>query len=261
MRTKERWVFKRLLIGIVIGGFVFAWQHSAADEIKVAVASNFVNPVTLIAEQFEAEFEHTVTLIPGSTGRHYAQILNGAPFDVFLAADSLKPQRLEQQGFALANSRFTYAVGKLVLWSPVGNYVDTRGDVLDRANFRYLTIANPKVAPYGLAAQQVLQARGHWDALNNGTSDARLIRAENINQAYQFVHSKNAELGFVAYSQIKSLISDRVGSFWLVPQALYTPIEQQAVLLKDNDAARTFLAFLRTDKVQRIIQGYGYDVQ
>jgi len=195
-----------------------------------------------------------VTPIFGSTGKHYAQIKNGAPFDAFFAADVRRPEHLEKEGVALPGSRFTYAVGKVVLWSPRTGYVDPQASVLERGEFHHLAIANPKFAPYGKAAQEVLQERGLWGRLSG-----RLVRGENIGQTFQFVNSGNAELGFVAYSQVKRPNQPIEGSFWEVPQALYTPIEQQAVLLKDNEVARAFLSFVRSDEALKIIRDHGYE--
>ncbi|MGH8548980.1 MAG: molybdate ABC transporter substrate-binding protein [Methylococcales bacterium] len=237
---------------------VFAWLSgigiSKADEISVAVASNFTDAIKTITARFEAGTAHQVTLIFGSTGNHYAQIENGAPFDAFFAADVERPELLENEGLASPGSRFTYAVGKIVLWSPQADYVDPQGKVLQQREFRHLAIANPKLAPYGIAAREVLQAYGVWDVLQS-----RIVRGENIEQTFQFVASGNAELGFVACSQIRRPGHPAAGSFWEVPQSLYSPIEQQAVLLKDNEAARAFLSFVKTDEARTIIQSFGYD--
>jgi molybdate transport system substrate-binding protein len=240
----------RFLAAIVI----LAPGHSLAEEIRVAVASNFTAAITSITKRFEENTGHKVTLIFGSTGKHYAQIKNGAPFDAFFAADPRRPKRLERQGIALPGSRFTYALGKVVLWSPKADYVDPEASILGRGKFHHLAIANPKLAPYGEAAQEILEARGLWRLLST-----RLVRGENIGQAFQFVKSGNAELGFVAYSQVKSANHPIEGSFWKVPQSLYTPIEQQAVLLKDKNAARAFLWFVRSEEMLKTIRDYGYD--
>ncbi|MGH8476373.1 MAG: molybdate ABC transporter substrate-binding protein [Methylococcales bacterium] len=224
-----------------------------ADEISLAVASNFTHAIKAIAARFEADTAHKVTLIFGSTGKHYAQIKNGAPFDVFFSADVERPKLLEGEGLASPGSRFTYAVGKIVLWSAQQGYVDPEGKVLQQQSFHHLAIANPKLAPYGKAAQEVLQAYDAWDALQD-----RIVLGENIEQAFQFVASGNAELGFVPYSQIVRPGHPIAGSFWEVPQSLYAPIEQQAVLLKDSEAARDFLSFVRTNESRTIIQGFGY---
>lgn len=226
-----------------------------AAEIRVAVASNFQPAMAALKQQFEANSDHRLTLIFGSTGKHYAQIINGAPFDAFLAADAERPQRLEREGLAVAGSRFTYALGKLVLWSPRPGYVDAQGRVLEHSDFRHLAIANPRLAPYGLAAHQVLQALGLWDRLSE-----RLVQGENIGQAYQFVQSGNAELGFLAWAQVQGRNMPVTGSFWLVPQELYQPIEQQAVLLSDTDASQALLRFLHSPQALKIIADHGYAV-
>ena len=224
-----------------------------ADVIRIAVASNFADALEEIAVRFEAHTEHKVILAVGSTGKHYAQINHGAPFEAFFAADVARPLRLETKGIALPGSRFTYAIGKLVLWSPQPGMVDGQGSVLNRGDYRHLAIANPKLAPYGKAAKEVMQARGVWEPLQQ-----RIVRGENINQTFQFAHSGNAELGFVALSNLKRLKQTPVGSYWQPPQSLYNPIEQQAVLLKNTAAARAFLAFVKGHTARQIIQRYGY---
>lgn len=228
--------------------------QAMADEIRVAAASNFSGAITTLSLQFEENTGHKVTLIFGSSGKHYAQIKNGAPFDVFFSADLQRPELLEQEGIALSGSRFTYALGQLVLWSPKQGFVDSDARVLSQGKFRFLAIANPKLAPYGKAAREVLRAQGLWNRLSG-----RLVRGENIGQTFQFVNSGNAELGFVAYAQVKRLNQKMTGSIWKIPQALYTPIEQQAVLLKDDEAARAFLLFVRSEEALEIIRDYGYD--
>jgi len=242
-----------LFLKLLITSIILSSGQSIAEEIQIAAASNFANTIISIAQRFEINTGHKVTLIFGSTGKHYAQIKNGAPFDVFFAADIKRPELLEKEGIALAGSRFTYAIGKLVLWSPTPNYVDSSGKVLEQMEFRHLAIANPKLAPYGKAAVEILQARGIWNAIKG-----RTVRGENISQAFQFVNSHNAELGFVAYSQIKHPGHPSAGSWWEIPQSLYTPIEQQAVLLKQNKAARDFLSFIKSDESLEIIRSFGY---
>jgi len=224
-----------------------------ADEIRVAVASNFTTTIRDIAGRFEQQNGHKVTLVFSSTGKHYAQIIHGAPFDAFFAADARRPELLDTEGVALAGSRFTYAVGKLVLWSPDEDRVDSTGKVLEQGDFRHLSLANPRLAPYGRAAREVLEKRGLWEALQD-----RMVRGENIGQAFQFVGSGNAELGFVAWSQVKRPDQAASGSWWDIPQALYSPIEQQAVLLKDNLVAHDFMAYVRSEEALEIIRTYGY---
>jgi len=225
----------------------------AADEIKVAVAANFSNAIKAIVRRFEDHSGHRVKLIIGSTGKHYAQIKHGAPFDAYFAADSRRPRLLEKEGIALPDSRFTYALGHLVLWSPIENYVDPNGTVLASGKFQHLSIANPKLAPYGKAAQQVLQERGLWTLLRH-----KMVRGENIAQAFQFINGANTELGFIAWSQLKQPGRKPTGSYWLIPTALYSPIEQQAVQLRDNPATQALMDFMKSDEIQQLIRSYGY---
>lgn len=224
-----------------------------ADDINIAVASNFTDPIKAIAARFTAQSGQRINLVFGSTGKHYAQIKNGAPFAAFFAADTRRPALLEQEGVALPGSRFTYAVGRIVLWSPKPGLVEPGGKVLEGSTFRHLAIANPRLAPYGKAAQQFLQARGLWEGLQE-----RLVRGENIAQTYQFVKSGSAELGLVAYSQVKSPGHPPEGSVWEVPPASYDPIAQQAVLLQDQPVARAFLDYVKSPEAVAIIQGFGY---
>jgi molybdate transport system substrate-binding protein len=224
-----------------------------ADEIRVAVATNFSDPMAKLVELFEQTTGHTVLVSRGSTGNHYAQIRNGAPFEAFFAADSERPALLEKQGIAISGSRFLYAVGRLVLWSPRPSFVDADGRVLESGEFRFLAIANPDLAPYGAAAREVLVARDLWSSLQG-----RVVQGQDIGQAYSFVHTGNAELGFVAYSQIKEPGSEPAGSFWLVPESLHRPIAQEAVLLRDAPAARELVEFVKSAPAREIIRGYGY---
>jgi molybdate transport system substrate-binding protein len=227
-----------------------------ADAIRVAVASNFSEAAKEIAARYEQRSGQKLILIFGSTGKHYAQIKHGAPFDIFFAADARRPRLLEEEGAAIAGSRFTYARGRLVLWSPREGFIDKQGRILETGQFTRLAIANPKLAPYGRAAQEVLQAKGLWNALRQ-----RMVRGENIGQTYQFVKSGNSALGFVAYSQIKRSNQAVAGSYWLIPQTLYQPIEQQVILLRDNPVVREFIAYLQEPEAQTIIRAYGYDTQ
>ena len=251
-----RWLapFALLLAAALLPGPAGAAPRAAeAGKARVAVASNFIAAARAIARAFEAAGGRPVQLVAGSTGRLYAQIVNGAPFDAFLAADTARPMRLEQQGMALPGSRFTYAVGTLVLWSPDPGLIDAEGAVLKRAGFRHLAMANPKLAPYGRAARQVLRKTGLWPALKT-----RIVRGENIGQTYQLIRSGNAELGFIALSQLRGGTRPPGGSAWVVPSALHDPIAQQAVLLNDNAPARAFLAFLRGAEARDILQRFGY---
>ena len=238
---------------LITAALLLTAGHSVAEEIRVAAASNFSGAITALAEGFEADTGHEVTLIFGSTGKHYAQIKHGAPYDAFFAADKKRPEILEQEGLALPESRFTYAIGKIVLWSPRADVVDSDGKVLEQGKFRHLAIANPKLAPYGKAAQQVLQTRELWNSLKQ-----KMVRGENIGQTFQFVSSGNAEMGFVAYSQVLRFGRPIEGSFWEVPQSQYAPIEQQAILLKENKTAQDFLLFVKSDRAQEMIHRFGY---
>jgi molybdate transport system substrate-binding protein len=241
-----------LVAALIMDALAF---RAAADEIRVAVASNFADTIRVLARHFEARTGHKVSLVFGATGRHYAQIRNGAPFDVFFAADVRRPFLLEREGLAIAGHRFTYAIGKVVLWSPRAGLVDSHAKVLESGRFRFLAIANPKLAPYGRAARQILEKRGVWERLRG-----RMVRGENAGQTYNFVKSGNADLGFVAYSYVRRPGKPAGGSSWLPPQALYDPIKQQAVLLRDREAARAFLDFVRGKKARMIIGRFGYGV-
>jgi len=240
---------------IVITATLLLSPTASAGEIKIAVASNFADTMTALVSSFETATSHTVIPVFGSTGKHYAQIVNGAPFAIFLAADVRRPELLEEKGLALPGSRFTYAVGRLVLWSRMEDFVDPEGVILTKDRFRHLAIANPKLAPYGEAAHEVLMALGLQKKL-----DQYLVSGENISQTFQFVQTGNAELGFVALSQVIRPGEKERGSSWLVPPNLHHPIEQQAVLLVDSKPARAFLEFLTGSTAQEIIRHHGYTV-
>jgi molybdate transport system substrate-binding protein len=224
-----------------------------ADNLRVAVASNFAPVLEQLQPLFEKASGHQLTLIAGATGQHYTQIVNGAPFDVFLAADAERPLLLETEGHAVAASSFTYALGKLVLWSTYPELVDDSGSILHQGDFRHLAIANPQLAPYGKAAQQVLVNQRLWESMQG-----RLVLGENITQTLQFVQTANAELGFIALSQWLEIDPDNTGSHWNVPQELYDPIVQQAVILNESSAARAFVAFMQSDASKAVIQSAGY---
>lgn len=242
------WVFSCL--GLCIHP---AWS----DEVAVAVAANFIEPAKGIAAAFEAETGHHVTVSAASTGKLYAQITHGAPFDVFLAADSQAPAKLEEHGFAVAGTRFTYAVGQLVLWSRDPRLDLNDGEaVLRSGGFAHLALANPRTAPYGAAAMAVLQRMGLEHALAG-----RLVRAEDVGQAFQFAATRNAELAFVALSQTSHAGTGLGGSVWRVPSNWYTPINQEAVLLvraRQSAAARAFLAYLRGPTGAAMVERFGY---
>jgi len=226
--------------------------QAMADKIRIAVASNFAPALADIAKLFEQQSPHKVLLSSGSTGKHYAQIINGAPFDLFFAADTHRPELLDVQELIVKNSRFTYAQGRLVLWNPLGGNAEQK---LHNASFERLAIANPRLAPYGRAAQQTLQYLGLWQQLQK-----KLVRGENISQAYQFTHSGSAQLGLVALAQLRNPNHPVRGSTWLVPENHYAPIRQQAVQLSDNEAAGQFLGFIKSPTALAIIERYGYGV-
>lgn len=228
-----------------------------ADEVKIAVAANFAAPVKKIAADFEADTGHKVVISTGSTGAFYAQIRNGAPFEVFLAADDETPAKIEAEGAGVKGSRFTYAIGKLVLWSAKPGYVDDKGEVLKKGDFARLALANPKTAPYGAAGVEVLKKLGLAESLQ-----AKIVQGENITQAWQFVSSGNAELGFVALSQVWENGKLTGGSAWIVPAADYASIRQDAILLAKGEgkpAADAFLKYLKADKARAVIRSYGYE--
>jgi molybdate transport system substrate-binding protein len=229
-----------------------------AGEVQVAVAANFAGPMEKLAAQFQKDTGHKAVLASGATGKFYAQIRNGAPFEVLLSADDETPARLEAEGHAVARSRFTYAVGRLVLWSAKANYVDAAGAVLKTGDFTHLAIANPKTAPYGAAAVAVIDKLGL-----NARLQPRLVQGENIAQAFQFASTGNAELGFVAQAQVWRDGKFTAGSGWIVPATMHAPIRQDAALLTrgaKNPAAQALLDYLRTDKAKALIRAYGYEV-
>ena len=230
-----------------------------AGEVQVAVAANFTAPMQAIAAEFARDTGHKALLAFGATGKFYAQIHNGAPFEVFLAADDATPAKLESEGAALAGSRFTYAIGTLVLWSATPGYVDDQGAVLKKDQFRHLALANPKTAPYGVAALATLARLGIAEEALKG----RLVLGENITQAHQFVASGNAELGFVALSQVYRDGKLTGGSAWIVPAEYHAPIRQDALILakgRDNPAAAALLDYLKGPKATALIRSYGYDL-
>lgn len=227
-----------------------------ADTVAVAVAANFTAPMQEIAPLFAKATGHEAQLSFGATGKFYAQINNGAPFDVLLSADASTPTKLANEKMAVASSQITYAKGQLVLWSAQAGYVDNAGEVLKTGTWRHIAIANPKLAPYGAAAQEALQK------LNLADSAAqRTVLGENIGQTYQFAASGNAELGFVAASQVMKDGKLQSGSAWIVPAELYSPIRQDAIVLQrasGNPAAQALLDYLQGPEARAIMQSYGY---
>jgi molybdate transport system substrate-binding protein len=244
----------RVLSGLALAAFGLSVQ---AEEVQVAVAANFSAAAQQIAAQFEHDTGHVVKLSFGATGKFYAQIEAGAPFDVLLAADQATPGRLVAEGKAVPATLHTYAIGRLVLWSADPALVDAHGDVLKSDRWKHLAVADPKLAPYGQAAREALTALKLTQAVQ-----ARLVTAESVGQALQFVQSGNAELGFVALGQVQPANGTKVpGSMWLVPDKLYTPIRQDAVVLATSKVGRTateFVDYLASDKARAVILACGY---
>jgi molybdate transport system substrate-binding protein len=229
---------------------------AGAEEVNIAVASNFTAPMKEIVAEFEKSSGHQVRLSFGSSGKFFAQIKHGAPFMVFFSADQAKPQALEKEGLVVPSSRFTYAIGALALWSIQPGVVDSDATRLKNGNFNKLALANPKLAPYGAAALQVLDSL----ALREVTR-SKWVKGENIAQTFQFVSTGNADIGFVGLSQIMNKGNIKEGSTWIIPSDLYSPIQQDAVLLQRGEsspAARALLRFVRSDRGKEIIHSYGY---
>jgi len=245
------------LISLLLAGLLAAASSVHADDISVAVAANFTVPMQIIVAGFEKESGHKVQAAYGATGKFYAQIRNGAPFEVLLAADDETPARLIKEAAAVAGSQFTYAIGKLVLWSAKSAIVDGTGAVLKNGGFDHLAIANPKLAPYGAAAVEVMKALGAYESIQ-----PKIVTGESIAQTHQFIGTGNALLGFVALSQV--LKDGKIeGSSWIVPATLYAPIRQDAVILekgKGKPAAEALLKYLKSDKARAVIRSSGYEL-
>lgn len=240
---------------------VFFWSAlCGAETALIAVASNFSEVAESLVLDFENLSEHEIETSAASTGKHYAQIINGAPYDALLAADQASPRRLEESEHAVAGTRFVYAIGKLVLWSPDEKLIGADGiAVLEKQDFRALAIANPALAPYGIAAKETLLSLGLWNALEH-----KIVMGENVGQAFALTATGNAELGLVALSSVISKRNARSGSRWDVPSELYAPIRQDAVLLEHgyaNAAAVAFLAYLRSDEARLTIESFGYELE
>ena len=230
-------------------------ELSAASDIKVAVASNFKLAMEALATSYEEQTNKKVAIISGATRKLFTQIKHGAPFDIFYAADIISPKILEKEHFGVAGSRYTYAIGQLVLWSPQANYIDAKGDILKLGNFKHLAMANPKLAPYGKAAQEVLQKMNLFDSFSK-----KIVQGENISQTFHFINTRSVPLGFVSWPQLKSLENYTGGSWWVVPQDIYTPIKQQVVLLNKKEEAQNFFKFVKSNEGEKIIKQFGYHV-
>lgn len=246
----------RLITSIVFTALISGTAH--AEVVTVAVASNFTAAMTAIADAFHEKTGRQVSLAFGSSGKLFAQIAHGAPFHLFFSADQAKPRALVKQGLAVADSEFTYATGALALWSADPERVDSQGRILAQGDYQNIAFANPRLAPYGAAALEVLRARGLVEKTR-----PKWVQGENIAQTFQFVASGNAEIGFVALSQVMKNGHFTKGSGWVVPESLYAPIKQDAVLLKlgeNSKLARSFLAFVHSKAAAQIIRSYGYTV-
>jgi molybdate transport system substrate-binding protein len=251
---------KRWALELTCAFMIFVGPPAFAGEVTVAVASNFLNPFKQLVPVFQKQSGHTVRTVSGSTGKLYAQILHGAPFEVFLAADSERPRLLEQSGQAVRATRFTYAQGKIVLWSADPKRIPADGKrTLDHRNYKHLALANPKTAPYGKAAYTALKRLNLWQSISPA-----IVRGENISQTFQFVATGNADVGFVALSQVLDPRLKIKGSRWIVPEHLYEAIDQDAVLLtrgQSQSAAKALLQFLKSDAARNIILSYGYGLK
>lgn len=229
-----------------------------AGEVRVAAASNFAAPLERIALLFQQESGHTLKVSLDASGKLYAQVKSGEPFDVFLSADEELPKLLLQDGLAVGGSRFIYATGRLVLWSAQAGLVDDKGAVLNKGNFNKLAIANPRFSPYGVAAKETLTKLTMWNSIQG-----KLSKGENVAQTYQLAATEKADLAFIALSQVMRDGKVTEGSWWLVPSELHKPIRQSAVLLpaaKDPVAAKAFLAFLKGEKARVVMSGFGYEL-
>jgi len=248
-------------LAVLFASVSIVWfSPAAADSALVAVATNFSEVAQKLSLEFEQEHRHDIILTAGSTGKLYAQITNGAPFDLLLAADSERPMLLEKSGKAVAGTRTVYAIGRLTLWSAGSDPARPLGrDTLEKGEFRSLAIANPKLAPYGAAAKQTLQSLGLWELLEH-----KIVMGENIGQTYAMVATHNVELGLVALSYARSPRNDLPGRRWDVPADLHVPVRQEAVLLShgaENEAARAFLDYLATESAKATITSFGYDTE
>jgi molybdate transport system substrate-binding protein len=244
------------MLRALLATFLFGALPAQAGEVSVAVAANFTEPAKEIAAVFEKKTGHKVTMSFASSAAVYAQIQQGAPFEVFLSADAERPTRLETEGFGVAGTRFVYAYGALVLWSAKPGFIDAKGAVLRSGKFNHIAIADPASAPYGVAAIETMKKLGLSDALA-----PKIVKGTSIAKAYAFVDTGAAELGFIALSQVKKTAK---GSYWLVPKDYYTPIDQQAILLKtgaNDPAARAYIDFLKSPQAVAITRSYGYEVR
>ncbi|MFT7015417.1 MAG: molybdate transport system substrate-binding protein [Pseudohongiellaceae bacterium] len=247
----------KLFIQVFIQLCLFSLGYRAtAEEATIAVASNFIQPMTALVEEFEANSTHKLRVVYGSSGRLFAQISNGAPFDIFLSADSVKPAALIEDGYGVPGSQMTYAIGRLALWSNKAVVKVDSEEALLNNEFSAIAIANPRLAPYGLAAKQSLESMGFWERLKS-----KLVQGENISQTYQFVFTGNADIGFVSYSQLGNGNNGEMTNYWLVPSEYHDAITQDSVLLAraaENKASLDFIDYLKSDSASKLIESFGY---
>lgn len=250
---------KKISYSVLAGLFSLGLSASVfADEVQVAVAANFTAPMKTIAADFEKATGHKAVLSFGSTGKFYSQIVNGAPFEVFLAADDTTPAKLDKENGSVIGSRFTYATGKLVLWSAKPDFVDAKGEILKKGRFEHIALANPKLAPYGAAALETMSKLGIQEKLA-----PKFVQGDSIGQTFSFVSTGNAELGFIALSQVFEGGKIKSGSAWIVPANLHEAIRQDAVILskgKDNKAASALMDYLKSEPAKAVIRSFGYDL-
>jgi molybdate transport system substrate-binding protein len=247
----------RIFLSVIAAALIGLPGVALSDQVHVAVAANFADCLEQLGTTFAESTGHNLVISRGSTGKHFAQISAGAPFDVFFAADSERPALLEAEGLTAPGSRFTYAIGGLLLWMPRGETDSTQSvvEALKSPEYRHLAIANPRLAPYGLAAKQTLTSLGIWDEL-----EPRLVMGQSVGQTWQFVATGNAQLGLVAQSQMVTS-EDSSGNWWIIDADLHAPIEQQAVLMLSaakNDAANELMDFMRSPQARLIIKTCGY---
>lgn len=246
------------LITIAMVAVALTTPIAKAATVKLAVATNFTDAMKQIATAFEQDTGHQSKVSYASSGKLFAQIQHGAPYDVFLSADTDKPVQLAQKQLAIGSSRFTYAQGQLVLWAPGLSLVTSNiQSTLSEAKFAHFAIANAKLAPYGVAAMETLKTMGVYQTLK-----PKLVQGENIGQTYQYIHSRNAQMGFVAYAQLIKTGHHKGDDYWIVDNQWHAPIEQTAILLtqaKNSDAAKAFMRYLQSPKAKAIIKAFGYN--
>lgn len=249
---------QRLLTWCVFVIIAMTVPPAFAEQALVAVAANFIPPFREIATEFEKSTGHQLQVSGGSSGNFYTQIKNGAPFDVFFSADNERPQKLEEEGLGVKDTRFTYAIGRLVLWSPTADLIKGE-ETLRLKQYKKLAMANPKTAPYGVAAMQTMQKLELWEGLQ-----PHIVMGENLGQTMGFIESGNVQLGFVALSQVMDPKIKGQGSRWDVPTHLHEPIKQDVILLtkgKDNPAAKALMEFMSGPPAKTIIERYGYELK